>query len=65
MDVLKLRKIGRVSTGMGSLAVIIGGVLTATGLRWVGDGIMIAGFVVLLCGVAILVRSPTGDKDVG
>ena len=58
-----VRKLSRVTLAIASLLLISGGVLIYNGKARLGDGIMIAGGIMLVAGAGVLAATPTGDKD--
>lgn len=62
MNVLLKRKIARRAIGLGSLGLIVGGVLIWHGEANVGDTLMVIGGITLLIAAMVLAGTPTGDK---
>ena len=62
MNVLLKRKIARRAVGLGSLGLIVGGVLIWHGEAMVGDTLMVIGGITLLIAALVLAGTPTGDE---
>ena len=62
MNVILKRKIARRSVGLGSLGLIVGGVLIWLGQITVGDTLMVVGGATLLIAALVLAGTPTGDE---
>ena len=64
MNKLLLRKIARIGVGLGSLGLVVGGVLIWRDVPGLGDTLMVAGGILLLISALLLAQTPTGDKTI-
>ncbi|WP_427967265.1 hypothetical protein [Altererythrobacter sp.] len=64
MDLVKLRSRARAMMMIGSVAILVGTGIMVHGEMDFGDGVLIAGIVLLIIGVSMLARTPPGDQDV-
>ncbi len=64
MDLIKLRSRARAMMMIGSVAILVGTGIMVHGEMDFGDGVLIAGIVLLIIGVSMLARTPPGDQDV-
>ena len=63
MQHARTRKLSRIAMSLGSLSVIAGGLTMYFGPDGLGDGMMIAGFALLIGGVAALASTPVGEDE--
>lgn len=64
-DLISLRHKARIAMTVGSIAIFAGVGIMVHGEKDFGDGVLIAGILLLIAGVAMLARTPTGDQDAG
>ena len=64
-DLILRRRVARVMMSVGCLVIFTGVALMAFDHPFVGDGILVAGFIGLIIGTGLLATTPTEDQDAG